>query len=122
MAAGFPDRCGSGIGSKPKAVSVATDLAEVVGGAIALCLLFDVPVLLGGLIAGLVSLGLLLVQNKRGQRPFERVIIGFLLVIAVGFIAGLFIAPPDAGEMATGLLPRFDGMDYVGPALHPQER
>jgi len=96
-----------------EAVAMATDLAEVIGGAIALNLLFDLPLLLGGLIAGVVSLGLLAVQNRRGQRPFERLITGFLLVIAVGFLAGLFVAPPSPAEVAAGLIPRFDGMDSV---------
>ena len=80
-----------------EAVAMATDLAEVIGGAIALYLLFDLPLLLGGLIAGVVSLGLLAVQNRRGQRPFERVITGFLLIIAVGFLAGLFVVAAVAG-------------------------
>ena len=79
---------------------MATDLAEVIGGAIALNLLFGLPLLLGGLIAGVVSLGLLAVQNRRGQRPFERVITGFLLIIAVGFLAGLFVSPPSAADVA----------------------
>src|SRR5215813_11170352 len=48
-------------------VAVATDLAEVVGGAIALHLLFDLPLLVGGVITGLVSLVLLAIQNRRGQ-------------------------------------------------------
>ena len=69
--------------------------------------------LLGGCIAGVVSLGLLTVQNRRGQRPFERLITGFLLIIAVGFIAGLFVAPPSAAGVAAGLVPRFDGLDSV---------
>ena len=59
-----------------EAVAMATDLAEVIGGAIALNILFDLPLLLGGLIAGVVSLALLSVQNRRGQRAFERVITG----------------------------------------------
>ncbi len=96
-----------------EAVAMATDLAEVVGGAIALYLLFDLPLLLGGVIAGVVSLVVLAVQNRRGQRSFERVITGFLVIIAVGFLAGLFVAPPDAGETAAGLIPRFAGMDSV---------
>ena len=49
-----------------EAVAMATDLAEVVGGAIALYLLFDLPLLLGGVITGVVSLLLLAVQNRRG--------------------------------------------------------
>ena len=96
-----------------EAVAMATDLAEVIGGAIALNLLFDLPLLLGGLIAGVVSLALLLVQNRRGQRPFERLITGFLVIIAVGFVAGLFVSPPSAAGVASGLIPGFDGMDSV---------
>src|SRR4051812_50210193 len=53
-------------------VAMATDLAEVVGGAIALHLLFHLPLLLGGVITGAVSLLLLTIQNRRGQRVFER--------------------------------------------------
>ena len=96
-----------------EAVAMATDLAEVVGGAIALYLLFDLPLLLGGLIAGVVSLALLAVQNRRGQRSFERVITGFLMIIAIGFLAGLFVSPPSVSGIAGGLIPAFDGMDSV---------
>ncbi|MBI0374796.1 Nramp family divalent metal transporter [Streptomyces albiflaviniger] len=94
-------------------VAVATDLAEVLGGAIALYLLFDLPLLVGGLITGLVSTGLLALQSRRGQRSFERVIIGLLAVIAAGFFAGLFVAPPSAPDAVNGLIPRFDGADSV---------
>lgn len=94
-------------------VAMATDLAEVVGGAIALYLLFDLPLLVGGLITGAVSLLLLVVQDRQGQRMFERVISGLLLVIAVGFLTSLFVAPPPPGEAIAGLVPRFDGAESV---------
>jgi len=94
-------------------VAMATDLAEVVGGAIALHLLFDLPLLVGGVITGLVSLLLLAIQNRRGQRTFERVISGLLAIIAIGFLTSLFVEPPHAGEVAAGLLPRFDGAESV---------
>ncbi|WP_456787687.1 Nramp family divalent metal transporter [Cellulomonas sp. P5_C5] len=94
-------------------VAAATDIAEVVGGAIALQLLFGVPLPVGGLIVGVVSLLLLATQNRYGQRRFERVIIGLLAVITVGFLAGLFVSPPDARGMLSGLVPRFDGTDSV---------
>jgi manganese transport protein len=94
-------------------VAMATDLAEVVGGAIALHLLFDLPLLAGGVITGAVSLVLLAIQNRRGQRTFERVISGLLLVIAIGFLTSLFVEPPPAGEVAAGLLPRFEGAESV---------
>src|SRR6478735_4636444 len=96
-----------------EAVAMATDLAEVIGGAVALYLLFDIPLFVGGLIAGLVSLLLLWIQDARGQRPFERVITGLLLVLTVGFMAGLFVSPPDPAEVVNGLIPRFDGVDSL---------
>ncbi len=94
-------------------VAAATDLAEVVGGAIALQILFDVPLLFGGLIVGVVSTIVLSVQSRRGQRPFEFVIIALLAVIAVGFVAGLLFSPLSWGEAAGGLVPRFQGSDTV---------
>ncbi len=94
-------------------VAMATDLAEVIGGAVALNLLFDVPLLLGGLITGAVSMVLLAVQSRRGARPFEFVIVGLMVIITVGFVAGVFIAPPDPAGVVGGLLPRFDDTGSV---------
>lgn len=89
-------------------VAAATDLAEVVGGAIALQLLFGLPLLAGGILVSVVSIAVLRVQTCRGQRTFEFVIMGFLLVITVGFVAGLFFSPADLGAAASGLQPRFE--------------
>ncbi len=94
-------------------VAAATDLAEIIGGAIALYMLFGIPLFLGGLIVGLVSMVLLGLQSKFGQRPFETVVIGLLAIIAVGFLAGLFVNPPDGEAILGGLTPRFDGVDSV---------
>ncbi|GGI41086.1 divalent metal cation transporter MntH [Cnuibacter physcomitrellae] len=94
-------------------VAAATDVAEVIGGAIALNLLFGLPLVVGGLIVGVVSLGLLLVQAARRQRTFEFVIVGLLAVIAIGFLAGTFVAPIDWPAAAEGLVPRFDGTQSV---------
>ena len=99
--------------AQAEAVAAATDLAEVIGGAIALYLLFGTPLLLGGVIVGIVSMLMLAVQNRYGQRPFESVIIGLLAIIAVGFVAGVVVSPPDPGEVASGLVPRFAGTDSV---------
>src|SRR5690606_2918577 len=76
-------------------VAMATDIAEVLGGAVALYLLFDIPLLAGGIITGAVSIALLAVHSRRGPRHFEFVIIGLMAVITIGFVAGLFVAPPD---------------------------
>ena len=94
-------------------VAMATDLAEVMGGAIALYLLFDLPLLAGGVITGIVSLLLLIVKDRRGQRMFERVITGLLLVIAIGFLTSLFVEPPPIDAAAAGLVPKFAGSESV---------
>ena len=94
-------------------VAMATDLAEVVGGAIALYLLFDLPLVVGGVITGAVSLLLLVLKDRRGQQMFERVITGLLLVIAIGFLTTLFVEPPPAHEVAGGLVPMFAGTESV---------
>ncbi|CAN5541153.1 Nramp family divalent metal transporter [soil metagenome] len=94
-------------------VAAATDIAEVLGGAIALHLLFGIPLLLGGLIVGIASMVLLTVQSRRGQRSFEVVIITLLAVIVVGFVSGLFVSGLDPVEAIGGIVPRFAGADSV---------
>ena len=85
-------------------VAIATDVAEIIGGAIALRLLFGLPLVVGGIITGLVSLALLTLGDRRGQRVFERVITGLLLIIdrLPGQPRG---QPPAAAAVAQGLLP-----------------
>jgi manganese transport protein len=94
-------------------VAMATDVAEVLGGAIALHLLFDLPLLVGGIITGAVSMLLLLLHSRRGSRPFERVITGLVVIIAVGFCAGILFAPVDGGSVVDGLIPRFEDSGSV---------
>ncbi len=94
-------------------VAMATDLAEVIGGAVALNLLFGVPLVWGGLITGTISLVLLIIQSRRGARPFEFVIVGLLAIITVGFSVGVFVAPPDPGGLFAGLVPRFADTNSV---------
>ncbi|MBI5160949.1 MAG: Nramp family divalent metal transporter [Micrococcales bacterium] len=94
-------------------IAAATDLAEVIGGALALKILFGLPLLAGGVIVGVVSTAILAVQSRRGQRPFEFVIIGLLTIIAVGFVSGLAVSPVDWVGAAGGLVPRFEGSATV---------
>lgn len=117
----LPGVLGSRLGRRPRLafwaqaelVAAATDIAEVVGGAIALNLLFGVPLALGGVIVGAVSMGLLSTQNRYGQRRFEYVVVALLAVITLGFLAGLVVSPPSARGVLSGLVPRFDGPDSV---------
>jgi manganese transport protein len=94
-------------------VAAATDLAEVVGGAIALYLLFGLPLPLGAVIVGAVSMLLLAVQAREKQRPFEFIIMFLLGIITIGFLAGLIISPPDPRAALAGLIPGFQGPDTV---------
>ncbi len=94
-------------------VAMATDVAEVIGGAIALRILFGLPLPLGGVITGVISLLLLMIRDRRGQLLFERVITGLLLIIAVGFAASFFVATPPPDAVIGGLVPRFRGTESV---------
>lgn len=94
-------------------VAMATDLAEIIGGAVALYLLFDLPLIVGGVITGVISMLVLMVQSRRGPRVFERVIIALMLIITVGFTAGVFSSPPDGASVLSGLVPRFEGTNSV---------
>jgi manganese transport protein len=96
-----------------EAVAIATDLAEVIGGAIALNLLFGLPLFVGGLITGVVSMIILGVQSRQGQRTFEFVVITMLAVITVGFLTGLLFTDVSGTGVAQGLIPGFDGSDSV---------
>ncbi len=108
----FRPRVARGLWVQAELVAIATDLAEVLGGAIALQLLFDLPLLAGGLITAVVAFGLLGVQS-RGARPFEVAVTGMLLVVLVGFLYSLVVGGVDAGAAAAGLTPRFEGTDTV---------
>jgi manganese transport protein len=94
-------------------VAAATDLAEIIGGAIALHLLFGLPLLLGGAVTGVISMLVLTVQQRRGQRTFETVITSMLAILAVGFCLGLVVAPPSLTGTLGGLVPRFEGTSSV---------
>jgi manganese transport protein len=117
----LPELLGERLGTKGRRafwlqaeiVAAATDVAEVIGGAIALNLLFGLPLFVGGLIVGVMSMLMLAVQSRRGQRTFETVIMALLAVIAVGFVAGLFVSPVDWAHASGGLVPRFDGAGSV---------
>ncbi|KIA71803.1 natural resistance-associated macrophage protein metal ion transporter NRAMP [Arthrobacter sp. MWB30] len=117
----LPEILGKRLGNKRRrlywlqaeVVAGATDMAEVIGGAVALNLLFGIPLLAGGVIVGIASMLLLALQSRRGQRSFEYAILVLLGIIAVGFVSGLFVNPPNAGSALGGLVPRFEGTDTI---------
>jgi manganese transport protein len=91
-------------------VAMATDLAEIIGGALALRLLFGVPLPIGGLITCVVAFALLKL-HQRGVRRFETVIAGLLGVILLGFLYDTLRAGTDPAGAAAGLVPSFGGPD-----------
>jgi manganese transport protein len=101
-----------GLWLQAEVVAMATDLAEVVGGAIALNLLFGLPLLTGGLITGAVAF-LLLALQTRGDRRFIGAVTVFFGVILVSFLLLVLRVPIDPGEAAAGLVPRFDGVESL---------
>lgn len=86
----------------------ACDLAEVIGMAIGLNLLFGLPMIWGVSITVLDSFLLLFLLNK-GMRKMEAFIIGLIAVIGLSFLAEMFFAAPDAGEIVKGLVPSLPG-------------
>jgi manganese transport protein len=94
-------------------VAMATDVAEVIGGALALNLIFGLPLVTGGVITGVISMGLLALQSRGWLRSFEVVIFGLVLITGAGFVAGLFIEPPSGADIASGLVPRFTDQGSV---------
>ena len=83
----------------------ACDLAEVVGAAIALNLLFGLPLMWGVCLTALDVLIVLYLQN-RGFRYVEALVVGLILAIAGSFAIELYLSRPDLGEVATGFIPR----------------
>jgi manganese transport protein len=82
----------------------ATDLAEVIGSAIAINLLFGIPLPIGIAITVLDVLILLLLQN-RGFRYIEAFVAGLIFIISFCFIYNLLLAQPDIAAVVNGLLP-----------------
>jgi manganese transport protein len=79
--------------------AMATDLAEFLGGAVGLSLLFHMPLLSGMVITAIVTYGVLLFES-RGFRPVELIISSFVATIALCYLIEMFIAPVDWASAA----------------------
>ena len=98
-----------GLWVQAELVAMATDLAEVMGGAIALHLLFGLDLFTGGVVTGGVAF-LLLALQTRGDRRFIGAVTVFFGVILVAFLLLMLRVPIDPAGLAGGLVPRFDGV------------
>jgi manganese transport protein len=94
-------------------VAMATDLAEFVGAALGLNLVFGMPLLPAGLITAVVAF-VILALEQRGYRRFELAIIALLALVGAGFIYLFFtIGGQDYTQLAAGLVPRLGGGDTL---------
>jgi manganese transport protein len=108
----FPRPVSWGLWVQAELIAMATDLAEFVGAAIALNLLFGVPLFAAGLITAVVAFGILALQSL-GYRRFEAVIAGLLGLIILGFLYDTLRIGFDAGQAAEGFIPSFADTDSV---------
>lgn len=94
-------------------VAMATDVAEIVGAALALNLLFGMPLLEAAALAGAVSFGVLELQ-RRGFRRLEAVIAGMVGIVVAGFAFETLAARPDGSQTLHGLfVPGFAGTESI---------
>jgi manganese transport protein len=101
-----------GLWAQAELVAVMTDLAELVGGAVALQLLFGVPLFTGGVAIAVVSFLVLCVQSA-GQRRLEVAVTSLLLVVTGAFLYETLHGHPLASQVAAGFVPHFRGHDSV---------
>ena len=93
-----------GLWVQAELIAMATDLAEFVGAALGLNLLFHVPLFPAGLITAVVAFGILGLE-QRGYRHFELAIVGLLGLVLLGFAYDLAGAGASAGGVAAGMVP-----------------
>src|SRR5260370_40212067 len=91
----FPRAVSWGLWIQAELIAMATDLAEFVGAALALNLLFGVPLFVSGLLTGVAAFGILTLQN-RGYRSFELAIGALFALVLAGFLYQAFEIGPDA--------------------------
>jgi manganese transport protein len=94
-------------------VAMATDLAEFLGAAVALNLLFNLPLWIAGLLTAGITFVILSLE-RFGFRPLEAVITGFLAVIAFSYMIEMFIGHPDWPAIANStFIPRFTNSESI---------
>jgi manganese transport protein len=95
----FPPKAVYAMWAASEVAAMATDLAEFLGGAIGLSLLFHLPLLYGMVVTAAVTYGILMLE-RHGFRPFELVIGGLVGAIGLCYLIEMFIAPVDWGLAA----------------------
>lgn len=107
-----------GLWLQAELVAMCTDVAEFVGAALALHLLFGMPLVAAGVLTGIVAFAILGLQS-RGHRPFELAIGGLLALVLGGFLYEVLRVGPSVRDTAGGLVPSLagDGALYVAVGI-----
>jgi manganese transport protein len=109
----FPKAVTLGLWVQAEVIAMATDLAEFIGAALALNLLFGIPLFPAGLMTAVGAFAILELQ-RRGFRPLEAAISAMVGVIVVAFAFQMFYARPEAERILAGLFtPQFAGTESV---------
>jgi manganese transport protein len=109
----FSRRTSIGLWLQAELVSMATDVAEVVGAALGLNLLFGIPLFPAGVIAGIGAFAILALQQQ-GYRRLEAGISVLVGVVVASFVYELFDASPEASEIGKHLfVPGFAGTESI---------
>ena len=108
----YPRPLSWGMWVQAELISMSTDIAEFLGAALGLNLLFHVPLLPAGVITGFVALGILALQ-RHGYRRFELAITALLGLIFLGFLYEALKIGPSASATAGGLIPHLSGNDSL---------
>jgi len=94
-------------------IAMATDLAEFIGAAIGFKLILGVSLLQGAVLTGIATFLILMLQ-RRGQKPLEKVIGGLLLFVAAAYIVELVFSQPELAPLTKGILiPSLPGTEAV---------
>jgi manganese transport protein len=108
----FPGWTSWGLWIQAEVMAMATDVAEFLGAAIGLNLLFGVPLLVAGLITGVIAFAILDLQ-RRGYRSFELAIAALLGIVFAGFLYETLKIGPSARSSLGGLIPGLGGSDAI---------
>jgi manganese transport protein len=108
----FPRLVSVGLWAQAEIMAMSTDIAEFLGAALGLNLLFGIPLLPAGLMTGAIAFGILGLQS-RGYRRFELAITALLGLIFLGFLYETLRIGPSASSSLHGLVPSLHGSTYL---------
>lgn len=104
----YPGPVTWGLWAQAELIAMATDIAEFLGAALGLNLLFHVPLVVAGLMTGVIAFGILSLQ-RHGYRRFELAIFALLGIIFLGFLYEALKIGPSASDSLSALIPHLNG-------------